>query len=258
MYIQKHVQPNGTCLQDDTRALKKTKTGQERKRYLLCNFNRKDLLLQFDSGTWSSVRCCKVTHTGGEILQHTELGDILQERLREYMNDSDHEEQLNDDEEQPAAAGLGGDMPDIGDGCDSPMPVFDSPSPAADLMEDDIEDLNAEDWELLLCREDPDALPTVRPKPEHDPLVAASSASSHVVCHSGAWATPEAERMLVAPGSRLQRRVPNKCFQAHFKKPSGEAWSKVFKWSESGTPSMQDALASAVSWTWDQFEQNSS
>lgn len=189
-------------------------------------------------------------------MQHTELGDILQNRLREYIDDAEHEEQLNDDEEEPAAAGLGGgDMPVIGDGFDSPAHEPDSPVHAADSLEDDIEDLNAEDWELLLCREDPDALPTVRPKPEE---VAASSSSSHVVCHSGAWATPEAERMLVAPGSRLQRRIPCRCFQAHFKKQSGEAWSKVFKWSESGNPSMADALARAVSWTWDQFEQNSS
>ncbi len=78
--------------QDNTRSLKLTAKGNQRKTYLLMNFDRANLRLQLDGGGWKRVRCVKLTHVGGEIIHEGQMSDLLRERLAAY-NDVDEAEE---------------------------------------------------------------------------------------------------------------------------------------------------------------------
>ena len=68
----------------------------------------------------------------------------------------------------------------------------------------------------------------------------------------GSWSTPLADRALVAPGTRIQRRTPSRCFQVHVAGPE-RTYSKIFTWAASGPPTMETMLAEAVDWSWQQW-----
>ena len=88
---------------------------------VLVNFDRKKLEIQVDGNKWHSVRCVKVTHTGGEVVQQGDLHELLQQRLRDYIdadsgsewNEQPEEQDLAEEEVLGAMAPLGDmGMPD--------------------------------------------------------------------------------------------------------------------------------------------------
>lgn len=94
-----------------------------------------------------------------------------------------------------------------------------------------------EEWELLLER----------------PMTTENAPSrKHVQLPAGSWATPEEDRAALAPGSRIQRRVPDRCFQVHIIRPD-HSYSKTFKWAESGSPTPDEVFQQAVTWSWDEW-----
>ena len=266
---------NCVCGQDSTRTLNRTKTGKERKSYLLCNFRPEQLTLQFDSGLWQRVRCVKLTHSAGEVIEEGNMESVLQQRMAAYIDvaaDEGEEEiqpGLHHEGDDPAEEGLAG-RPDhqFQVLCDGEMmeqedrQLDDHHGGQTDEESDAPFEPSADDWEVLLSREDADDLPVNRPLfPVRLPSAvgqAASSSSSSATLPPNSWATPQDERKLVAPGSRIQRRMPTRCFQVHFKLRSGQSISKAFSWcaDPDGKPTMQEQLEAAISWSWDQFEKD--
>ena len=59
---------------------------------------------------------------------------------------------------------------------------------------------------------------------------------------AGAWSTPASERGNLQPGSRIQRRIPHRCYQVHYR----EAGSKCFSWGTDGEPPTQAYMCVCV------------
>ena len=87
---------------------------------------------------------------------------------------------------------------------------------AAQASDDDAEAANSdnEDWEPLLERG-----------------AASSHTTKYVSQGAGAWKTPAADREQLAPHSRIQRREPAHCFQAHYNF-GDRSISKTFPWNK--------------------------
>ena len=85
-----------------------------------------------------------------------------------------------------------------------------------------------DDWELLLERRL--EAPSTRQHAAYTPEEA------------GAWSTPASERGNLPPGSRIQRRIPHRCYQVHYR----EAGSKCFSWGTDGEPPTQAYMCVCV------------
>ena len=125
--------------------------------------------------------------------------------------------------------------------------------------ENPIESPSAEDWEDIFWRDEGD--PVVSPEAAEasassstTPKAAAASAPStfNMFLPAGSWKTPKEDSKLIAPGCRIQRRVPTRCFQVRFKSNDLQ-YSKSFSWASEGSPTMDMQLQEAIAWTWVQY-----
>ena len=73
----------------------------------------------------------------------------------------------------------------------------------------------------------------------------------------GSWVTPLQDREGLAPGTGIQRRVPQRTFQV-FIRFFDPPYSKTFKWSDDPThaDSMEAVWHQAVQWSWDEWDRH--
>ena len=81
------VQPTGG------RQLTPTPKGKPRKNYLLVNFDRDALKLDFDYRAPCRVRCAKISYDSQTIIEQADLAALLRERLQPYMGGGNSEDQ---------------------------------------------------------------------------------------------------------------------------------------------------------------------
>lgn len=71
---------------------------------------------------------------------------------------------------------------------------------------------------------------------------------------AGSWVTPPEFREAMPPGSRIQRRIPERTFQVQILHADNSySHSKTFGWSEEGPPSDNQAFSAALDWAWDEY-----
>ena len=116
--------------------------------------------MKLDSGHWMPVRCVKLTHAAGEVMQEGDLSTLLAQRMAAYqdvggeddedMDGGECDQEDQEDDECPANEGLGPPQP-LHDG------LLSEDEEIAGALQDAREDCDvpsptAEDWELLLDR----------------------------------------------------------------------------------------------------------
>lgn len=116
-------------------------------------------------------------------------------------------------------------------------------------FEDPSADGDSDEWETIFWRDVVDV-----PISTHHPVATPAPQPPNQL-PAGSWATPKSDNALVAPGTRIQRRMPKRCFQVHIK--AGDLqYSKAFTWAADGSPTMDEQLSRAVEWSWEQFEKS--
>ena len=108
-----------------------------------------------------------------------------------------------------------------------------------EIIQDSAEDDFGE-WEMVLER------------PETDTPAIPAASSRFMNLPAGSWATPGEFKDGLAPGCRIQRRIPTRSFQVHVKR--GEhAFSKTFTWAKEGSPDADTMFEKALEWSWQQY-----